>query len=131
MNAKFSASSFRWLLLGFLATVGFGSFAKAAETNGYIGAVGDQKMILSLTWHDDGRVSGNYYCPGGSGRIYAMRGSNPRQGELLLTEYADGKPTATCVLKKSIENGVIVWRGVMYNHDGRNKGMFFYRGNGH
>lgn len=114
----------------FLATVGIGSLLSAAETNGYVGAVGEQRMILSLTWHDDGTVGGSYYCPGGSGRIYILRGSNPRQGELVLKEYTEGKATAICRFKKSIENGAIVWRGVMSNFDGRNKPIYFYRGKG-
>ncbi|MBC8126057.1 MAG: hypothetical protein H8M99_02765 [Gloeobacteraceae cyanobacterium ES-bin-144] len=87
-------------------------------------------MVLSLTWHDDGSVGGSYYCPGGSGRVYSVRGYNPRQGELLLMEYTDGIATATCSLRKSIENGLVVWRGVMRNHDGRNKAMYFYRSKG-
>lgn len=119
----------RWLLLSCLATFGFGSLLSAAETNAYVGGVGNQSAVFTLTWHDSGAVSGSYYCPGGSGRVYALRGTNPRQGELHLTEYTNGTATATCVLTKSIEKGVIVWRGVMYNHDGRNKGMYFYRGN--
>lgn len=67
-------------LCGLLATFGFGSLLTAAETNGYVGAVGEQKMILSLTWHDDGIEGGNYYCPSGSGKIYALCGSDPREG---------------------------------------------------
>jgi hypothetical protein len=108
--------------------LGIGSLSQAAETNGYVGGVGNQAAVFSLTWHDDGSVSGSYFCPGGSGRVYALRGTNHRKGELLLTEFTNGKSSATCVLTKSVENGKIVWRGVMYNHDGRNKGMFFYRG---
>lgn len=128
MIVKVVLKKLRFLLVCFLPMLGFIVPLSAAETNGYVGAVGEQKMILSLTWHDDGSVGGSYYCPGGSGRIYKLRGSNPRHGELLLTEYTDGVASATCALKKSVENGVIVWRGVMYNHDGRTKGMFFYRG---
>jgi hypothetical protein len=118
------------LLCGVFVSFGFITTLTAAETNGYVGAVGEQKMILSLTWHDDGTVGGNYYCPGGSGRVYALRGSNPREGELVLTEYTEGKASAICRFKKSIENGVIVWRGVMSNFDGRIKGMYFYRSKG-
>lgn len=125
MNTKI-----KWfrLLIGLLAILGMSSLVQAAETNSYVGGVGNQGAVFSLTWHDNGTVSGSYFCPGGSGRVYALRGTNHRQGELLLTEYTNGKSTATCVLTKSIENGKIVWRGVMYNHDGRNKGMYFYRG---
>ena len=129
MNNKNRLRQFLGCLCALLVSCGFGYWLNAAETNGYVGAVGEQKMILSLTWHDDGTVGGNYYCPGGSGKIYALRGSNPRQGELVLTEYTDGKATAICRFKKSVENGAIVWRGVMSNFDGRVKGMYFYRGN--
>ena len=83
-------------LCGLLATFGFGSLLTAAETNGYVGAVGEQKMILSLTWHDDGIEGGNYYCPSGSGKIYALCGSDPREGDLVLTKYSNGKATAIC-----------------------------------
>ena len=100
---------------------------RADETNNYAGEVGGQKLVLTLTWHDNGAVSGSYYCPGGRNRVYMLHGTNPRQGELLLTEYTESKATASIKASKNIEGGLIVWRGMMYNYDGRNKPMHFYR----
>lgn len=99
----------------------------AEETNHYVGEVGGQKLSLTLTWHDNGAVSGSYYCPGGRNRVYMLHGTNPRQGELLLTEYTEGSATASIKASKNMEGGFIVWRGMMYNYDGRNKPMHFYR----
>ena len=96
INDKYTLRMVLVCLCGLLATFGFGSLLAAAETNGYVGAVGEQKMILSLTWHDDGIEGGNYYCPSGSGKIYALCGSDPREGELVLTKYSNGKATAIC-----------------------------------
>jgi tetratricopeptide (TPR) repeat protein len=99
----------------------------AEETNNYVGDVGGQKLSLTLTWHDNGAVSGSYFCPGGRNRVYILQGTNLRQGELLLTEYTEGTPTASIKALKNIEGGFIVWRGMMYNYDGRNKSMNFQR----
>lgn len=110
------------LIFGWLA----GS-AVADETNSYVGGVGNQQAVFTLTWKDNGSVTGSYYCPGGSGNVYILRGSNPKAGELVLQEYTKGVHTASCYLTKSTEKGKIVWRGVMHNNDGRDKAMFFYR----
>ncbi len=109
--------------------VGTGALAQAEETHGYVGAVGEQAAVFKLTWHDDGGLSGSYFCPGGSGKVYQLVGSNQVAGEIILKEYTPGqaRATATCKLVKNIEKGKIVWRGVMQNHDGRTKTMFFYR----
>ena len=74
-------------------------------------------------------MSGTYFCPEGSGRVYQLVGSNRFQGEIILREFVMGRSTATatCNLYKKIENGRVVWRGVMVNHDGRVKSMHFYR----
>ena len=109
-------------------TLGFAPAALADETNLYEGMVGAQRAVFTLTWNADGKVNGTYHCPGGSGKVYVLRGSNPDQGELVLNEYTSGTHTATCYLTKSNEQGNIVWRGVMHNNDGRDKAMFFYRG---
>jgi hypothetical protein len=107
----------------------FGSMAQAAETHAYVGAVGNQAAVFKLTWEVDGSLVGSYFCPGGSGKVYTLVGSNQREGEIILKEFTPGKvqATATCKLNKKIEDGKIVWRGVMVNHDGRIKNMFFYR----
>jgi tetratricopeptide (TPR) repeat protein len=102
-------------------------FLRADETNNYAGEVGGQKLVLTLTWHDNRDVSGSYYCPGGRNRVYVLRGTNPHEGELLLTEYTEGSATASIKLLKYIEGASIVWRGMMYNYDGRNKSMSFQR----
>lgn len=129
MNVKYGASSLRWLLIGIFAMFGFTSLVQSAETHSYAGAVGDQAAVFKLTWEVDGSLVGSYFCPGGSGKVYTLVGSNQREGEIILKEFTPGKvqATATCKLTKNMENGKIVWRGVMVNHDGRIKNMYFYR----
>ena len=124
-----SLLSLRYYMLAMVLMLGFGSMARAAETHGYIGAVGNQAAVFKLTWEVDGSLVGSYFCPGGSGKVYTLVGSNQREGEIILKEFTPGKvqATATCKLTKKIEDGKIVWRGVMVNHDGRIKNMFFYR----
>jgi hypothetical protein len=117
------------LFFSVFAMCGLGALSQAAETHGYVGAVGNQAAVFKLTWDVDGSLNGSYFCPGGSGKVYTLVGSNQREGEIILKEFTPGKvqATATCKLTKNIENGKIVWRGVMVNHDGRIKDMFFYR----
>jgi hypothetical protein len=117
----------QWLVLVFLCAGCLVS--EAEETHVYRGAVGAQVAIFKLTWHDDSGLSGTYYCPGGSGKVYQLVGGNQNQGEIILSEFTPGtvKATATCKLHKKIEDGKIVWRGVMVNHDGRVKTMHFSR----
>ena len=124
-----SLLSLRYYMLAMVLMLGFSSMARAAETHGYIGAVGNQAAVFKLTWEVDGSLVGSYFCPGGSGKVYTLVGSNQREGEIILKEFTPGKvqATATCKLTKKIEDGKIVWRGVMVNHDGRIKNMFFYR----
>lgn len=122
MNRTYLAQLLSLLFLGW-----FPGTALADETNTYVGGVGNQQAVFTLTWKDNGTVSGTYYCPGGSGKVYILRGSNPKEGELVLQEYTKGVHTASCYLTKSTEKGKIVWRGAMHNNDGRDKAMFFYR----
>jgi hypothetical protein len=121
--------SLRYYMLVTTLMLVFSSMARAEETHSYVGAVGSQAAVFKLAWYEDGGLSGSYFCPGGSGKVYSLVGSNQVAGEIILKEYTPGraKATATCKLKKNIENGKIVWRGVMVNHDGRTKEMFFYR----
>ena len=123
MNTKF------WKQLSCLMMLlGFSVSALADETNGYVGKIGQQNAEFTLTWNASGKVNGTYHCPGGSGRVYVLRGSNPKEGELVLHEYTNGVHSATCYLTKSTEQGKVVWRGVMHNNDGRDKAIYFYRG---
>jgi hypothetical protein len=119
----------RVLLSIMVGLLGCGTMVQAEETHAYVGAVGEQAAVFKLSWEVDGSVFGSYFCPGGSGKVYTLVGSNAREGELILKEFTPGKvlATATCKLTKRIENGKIVWRGIMQNHDGRTKSMFFYR----
>lgn len=85
----------------------------------YTGKVGKLEAVFSLDWHEDGSVSGVYRYPSRPGTSYSLQGSNPSEGELHLEEYSDGVLTARCHLRKSVTNGVILWRGEMRNTDGR------------
>lgn len=129
MKRNFFSSICRVLLSLLIWLVANGTMVQAAETHAYVGAVGEQAAVFKLSWEVDGSVFGSYFCPGGSGKVYTLVGSNAREGELILKEFTPGKvlATATCKLTKRIENGKIVWRGIMQNHDGRTKSMFFYR----
>lgn len=127
---KLTSALTRYQSIVLLVLLLLGGFpARAEQSHAYRGAIGSQVAIFKLTWHDDNGLSGSYYCPGGSGKVYQLVGSNQNQGEIILSEFTPGivKATATCKLYKKIEDGKIVWRGVMVNHDGRVKTMHFYR----
>ena len=100
----------------------------------YGGKVGELEAVFFLEFTGTGnRVDGHYYYPSrGKEKSYMLKGSNPKEGVLLLEEYttgADGKQTlsANCRLTKSIEKGRIIWSGEMNNTDGRKFKMMFSR----
>ncbi len=115
----------RMLLLGALL-----AFPAAVAATDYRGKVGRLEAVFSLDWHSDGSVTGIYHYPSRQGVRYELRGSNPAEGELRLEEYTDGRPTARCLLRKRLEQGAIVWEGMMWNTDGRRFPMSFSRARG-
>lgn len=93
----------------------------------YRGNVGKLGAVFFLNWKDDGAVTGSYYYPSREGVTYRLQGSNPREGELRLTEYTGNDVTAKCILTKHVTNGEVIWEGQMYNTDGRQFDMAFRR----
>lgn len=88
--------------------------------NQYVGAVGRLKAVFSLTWNNDGSVTGAYFNPTRDSRqYYSLEGFNISEGVLELNEYTDDVRTARIHLKKQISPGWIVWSGKMFNADGR------------
>lgn len=86
----------------------------------YGGSVGSRFAMFQLTWQPDGNVVGSYYHPDASGSItYQLKGKNTANGQLVLTEYTQGRQTAILTLNKSIRQGLITWSGNMHNTDGR------------
>ena len=100
----------------------------------YGGKVGGLEAVFFLEFTGTGgRVDGYYYYPKrGKEKRYTLKGSNPRDGVLLLEEYTPGDGgretlSANCRLTKSIERGRIIWAGEMNNTDGRKFKMMFSR----
>jgi len=86
----------------------------------YGGSVGSRYAMFQLTWQPDGNVVGSYYHPADNGTItYQLKGKNTANGQLVLTEYTQGRQTAILTLNKSINQGLITWSGNMHNTDGR------------
>lgn len=113
------------LLIAFAAPV----FAVSPPKT-YEGKVGKARAEFSLTWEDDGSVSGSYFYPDDKPFRYQLRGTNRTKGVLELDEYTRRDLTARLFLKKSEEAGNIVWRGTMKNLDGRVFEMNFSRQSG-
>lgn len=94
----------------------------------YSGNVGKLKAEYSLTWGSNGRVSGTYTYPTrSSGTVYKLEGFNREEGKLYLEEYTGSKLSAKCALVKEVSNGNIIWRGTMFNTDGRELPMTLIR----
>ena len=100
----------------------------------YGGKVGKLEAVFFIEFTGTGgRVDGWYYYPArGREKGYLLKGSNPKNGVLLLQEYtpkAGGPPvlSANCRLTKSISGGRITWSGKMNNTDGRSLTMSFSR----
>jgi hypothetical protein len=92
----------------------------------YGGSVGKLDAIFSLELTGTGNpVDGHYFYPSrGREKRYILKGSNPKDGVLVLQEYtvdAAGKLTlsANCRLTKSVTASRIIWQGTMTNTDGR------------
>jgi hypothetical protein len=99
-----------------------------AFSNVYIGSVGKLKAAFSLTWKQDGNVSGVYLYPTRDmNQIYELRGTNQTAGVLELQEFTDGRLSATIALRKEVTPAWIIWRGKMSNTDGRKLEVSFQR----
>lgn len=90
------------------------------------GSVGKLKAIFILDWFGLGEVNGKYYHPSrGRDRHYVVKGQNPEQGLLLLTEYTPkpgGKLVKSATFRlteKPRQAGRFVWQGTARNTDGR------------
>ncbi len=100
----------------------------AAFSHIYIGSVGRLRAALSLTWRPDGSVTGSYLYPTrDANQIYDLKGSNPSEGTLTLQEYTAGTVTANISLRKEVSPAWIIWKGRMFNTDGRTFDIAFQR----
>ena len=100
----------------------------------YGGKVGKLEAVFFIEWAGVGNpVEGQYYYPDrGRAKMYVLKGSNPKNGVLLLDEFtrnANGvlKKSAICRLAKKLTATRIVWEGTMTNLDGRQLSMSFSR----
>ena len=100
----------------------------------YGGRVGNLEAVFFIEWSGVGNpIDGYYYYPSrGSKKRYKLKGSNPKDGELLLTEFTPTgsgafKTTARCSLTKRVTESRILWEGTMNNTDGRELPMEFSR----
>jgi hypothetical protein len=113
---------FRMSIAGLISPPASEPPARVSSPSGgstYTGEVGGLGAVYSLTWHDDGSVTGSYHYPARSGTVYTLKGNNRTKGKLYLEEFTNGTLSARCSLAKSITNNRIVWSGVMKNTDGR------------
>ena len=100
----------------------------------YGGKVGKLEAIFVLEFSGTGNpVDGWYYYPSrGREKRYLLKGSNPKNGVLLLQEYTPkvhgaAELSANCRLTKKITGGRITWSGRMNNTDGRSLAISFSR----
>ena len=97
---------------------------KGTTLSKYTGNVGKLPAKFELSWDAGGKVRGSYYYPTRDKKItYILIGNNSTQGKLYLEEFERIDDalhlTARCYLSKTIEKGVVIWRGTMKNTDGR------------
>jgi hypothetical protein len=87
------------------------------KSQAYSGSVGSRAAIFTLTWAEDGNIAGSYYHPG-DGVVFQLKGKNTSDGQLVLTEFANGTQSAILTLSKSVSQCFITWTGKMHNTDG-------------
>lgn len=95
-----------------------------AFSSNYRGAVGTSEIEVSLDWRADGTVRGKYRSLA-TGKTYRLAGDNTASGFLYLDEFTSGNLSARVLLVKRNVNGVVHWRGSLFNTDGRVKPMSF------
>ena len=88
------------------------------ESSLYVGDYGGDKSVFEINWHDDGTVSGSVTRAQNLGGKWTTQfvGENKTDGELrIVTIYVlpNGKRERSweILLKKTIANGKIYWRG--------------------
>ena len=96
------------------------------KSQAYSGSVGARAAIFTLTWAEDGNVAGRYYHLG-DGVVFQLKGKNTTDGQLVLTEFANGTQSAILTLSKSVSQRLITWTGEMHNTDGRVLAVTFSR----
>lgn len=105
---------------------------KARSTSKYSGNTGSVPIIATLTFFSNDHIEGSYFTSNNLPK-YLLRGHNHTEGEILLREYTqeDGVwgVTATVTLRKSVQNGKVIWSGVMANTDGRKFPMILRKEN--
>ena len=122
--------------LGIIATMFLflTSTSFAASLSTYIGKVGNSEITASLTYYNNGKVSGSYSSKK-TGKRYILRGNNNVEGRLYFVEYTLNRSTgeyyatADVYLYKRRVKGHIAWTGTMKNYDGRNVTMFLVKTN--
>ncbi|SDY26922.1 hypothetical protein [Hymenobacter psychrophilus] len=73
-------------------------FGEFGETTAFQGKVGKLSANYTLVLHEDQRIDGTYSYPGRK-QLYTLKGRmDEGDGSIMLTEYTDGKATATCEL---------------------------------
>lgn len=100
----------------------------------YGGKVGKLEAIFFIEWSGEKNpVSGYYYYPSrGKDMRYKLKGTNPRDGVILLEEYTRKENgtfglTAICRLTKRVAKSRILWEGKMNNTNGKQLEMSFSR----
>lgn len=101
--------------------------ASPAFTAEYRGSVGKLDAVFDLEFRENGRVRGTYHYPSRPGVVYRLSGKNPEEGYIVLKEFTGETQSAVCELRKTISENRVVWRGRMYNTDGREFPMSFSR----
>ncbi len=102
------------------------SSARVVHDSRYSGNTGTVPITAKLKFFSNDHVEGTYVSSR-TGQKYLLRGHNHTEGKIFLREYTqeDGVwgVTATCTLRKKIQNGKVVWSGTMNNTDGRSFGI--------
>ena len=93
-------------------------FSEVGETTRFQGKVGKLAADFKLVMQADESIIGSYTYPGRK-QVYTLKGVMNDVGDITLTEYTIGKPTATCEL---IPKGDC-YAGQMKNTDGRSFSM--------
>ncbi len=105
---------------------------KARSTSKYSGNTGSVPIIAELTFFSNDHIEGSYFTSNNLPK-YLLRGHNHKDGEIFLREYTqeDGVwgVTASFTLKKSVQNGKVIWSGTVINTDGRKFPMILRKEN--
>lgn len=89
------------------------------QQNRYTGQIGGYEVVVQLDWKEGtDSLYGSYYFLRNEREVFALKGTNYKQGQLKLRGYLEGDLVTQIGLKKNLSDSNICWEGKLLNQGG-------------